>query len=265
MSWKIYNGFILKNITKLEDALEFVKSLSNEFAIEADDYWKGLIISYAIAQYDNDCADNTKPSKNYINESLHLFRQEERETSKSGAKSVTDTRVGVSLCSTIIHGKKRIIGMLFCDNGRLRNKFFNLEEIENYSFYDSTDKPDEVSTRDWNYRKKVWSEIFKDHDTANKVMFSYDIISDIESLRSPDIIEEDFKKYLTSFDDRLKGAVNERLIKNKTFSNLMGYLEYIRSAEAQEAKTLIEPIIKERLTINLAFNDLQSNSEDNYD
>ena len=262
MSWKIYNGFTLKNITKLEDALEYFKSLLADFTEEADDYWRGMIISHAIAQYDNDCAENTPPKKDYIDNSLQLFWDEERQTSAKGYKSITDVRLGLSIAPVTIKGKKRIIGMIFCDNKRLYKKFFELSEIEDYAWYDNTDKPEEISTLDWNYRGKVWKKLFEQESRPNKVMFGYDIISDVESIRYPKITQEHFTKYMVPFEDRVKGAINERLIKNKSFSNLSSYWDYIKSDEAQEAKKLIEPIVRDRLTINIALKDLVLDEED---
>lgn len=257
MSWKIYNGFILKNITTLEDALEYFKSQIKDFNLEADDYWRGMIISHAIAQYDNDCAENIKPVKDYIKGSVGTFWAEERESSQKGFKSITDVRVGISVCPVTIRNKKRIIGMAFVDNSRLRDKFFALPEVKEYMYFDNQDRPETISEAEWNTRSKVWRTLFKEHATANKVMFGFDIISDVESSRSPDIEQEHFDKYVMSFDERLKGAVNERLLKNKSFSNLSSYMQYIKSEEAEKARALIEPVIRDRLAINISLSDLR--------
>lgn len=258
MSWKIYNGFILNNTATLEDALEYFKAQIKDFNAEADDYWRGMIISHAIAQYDNDCADGIKPTKDYIKASLGTFWEEERESSQKGYKSITDVCIGVSVCPVIIKKKPRIIGIAFVDNKRLCDKFFALPEIEEYMYYDNTDIPKDVSITEWKTREKVWKKVFKDYATANKVMFGFDLIANSESMRSPEITQEHFEKYVMSFDERLKGAVNERLLKNKSFPNFNSYVQYIKSEEALEARSLIEPIIRDRLTINIALNDLRS-------
>lgn len=262
MSWKIYNGFIFKDINTLESALDFFQKNLDVFAKVADEHWKKLIISKAIAEYDNECAENIKKPVNQLNAALGLFWEYERDNLKNNRKSFTDVAVLPSVASVKIKGKKRVIGILFCDNKELLETFYSMPEIEEYAYFNNSDTPEEISQEDWNYRGKVWDKLFETNMTANKTMFSYDIIGEKEICRDPKITQEDVDKYNIPFQDRVEGAVRHQLLKNKTFSNLDGYSEFMRRPDTIEAKERLTPVIESRLNRNITLNDLNGANND---
>lgn len=64
------------------------------------------------------------------------------------------------------HGNKTIY--IISGKSDIRNEFFELlassdikDELTDYSYWNNTDRPDEVSAREWNSREKTWDEIFE--------------------------------------------------------------------------------------------------------
>lgn len=52
-----------------------------------------------------------------------------------------------------------------------------LDEIaDEYHYQDQTDKPDEITTRDWNKRSRIWNDIFDDYWSAGDAGMTYEIV-----------------------------------------------------------------------------------------
>lgn len=60
--------------------------------------------------------------------------------------------------SILPHGRK-IYGIIFSERGNWRDLFLKQPEIEDFSYWNSTDRPDGISARAWNQRRKTWDAI----------------------------------------------------------------------------------------------------------
>jgi hypothetical protein len=261
MSWKIYNGFILNNIATLEKALEFSKKLIPQFNELADEYWKKLIISHAVSEFDNDNLDRVELPKNYLSISSKLMWEHERESCREGTKSFTNVSISLSFTPAKVKGKKRIIGILFTDNRDILKAFFNLSEVEEYCFFDNSDQPEKISEADWQEREKVWKSVFANASTASKVMLVFDIISEKEGTRYPTIEEADIEKYQGTWEDRVKGALNYHILKDRNFTAVSDYLKFIRSEESEAARNAARETVEQKVKKNLTLSDLTLNHD----
>lgn len=61
---------------------------------------------------------------------------------------------------TIFERKGRLYGMYFDHTRRNYRDLFDKGIAEDYHYQDQTDKPDGISDKDWNFRNRVWSDIF---------------------------------------------------------------------------------------------------------
>lgn len=63
---------------------------------------------------------------------------------------------------TIFERKNKLYGV-YCDTtGKNYKMLFDRDIAVDYHYQDQTDKPDYVSNRNWNFREKVWEDIFDD-------------------------------------------------------------------------------------------------------
>lgn len=260
MSWRIYTGFKLKNIKTLEKALVYFKSKAASFDEISNEHWKQLVVTYAIANMDNTYTENknNEPiSKNYLGIAKNLMWEQERESMKDNTKSITNSSISIGIAPVKIAGKNELVGILFSDNHKQRDAFFSLDEIEDYSFFDSTDRPEDISAKEWKQRENIWGKkIFNQSTMAAKSMFTLALVTEIESLRFVDITQEDIDKYTPSLEERIKGALNHiGLASAGDIKKMSEYFAYMRSeefiAKCEEEKPRVEQILIKNVTLDI--------------
>jgi hypothetical protein len=63
---------------------------------------------------------------------------------------------------TIFERKNKLYGVYYDLTHNNYKMLFNRDIAVDYHYQDQTDKPDEVSNKNWNFREKVWKDIFDD-------------------------------------------------------------------------------------------------------
>lgn len=63
---------------------------------------------------------------------------------------------------TIFERKNKLYGIYFDQTRKNHHLLFDRGIAVDYHYQDQTDKPDDISWKDWNFRETVWSDIFDD-------------------------------------------------------------------------------------------------------
>ena len=96
----------------------------------------------------------------------------------------------------IFERKNKLYGIYY-DHSYLNYKMlFDRDIAVDYHYQDQSDKPDDVSNRDWNFREEVWSDIFDDISTLwipSEAGAVYDIV-DVEDIYVTSSMLDDIRR-----------------------------------------------------------------------
>lgn len=103
----------------------------------------------------------------------------------------------------IIHGKNTYYILNLGRN--IENKFDTIKfiddlKLEDFHYQNQSDKPEEVSNKQWSLRNHVWGQIFKNTGSINDVMYSFEV--KIEQTYID--IMEDLIEYIPELEKRLQ-------------------------------------------------------------
>ena len=77
------------------------------------------------------------------------------------ARKQSDPICDVSGEIAIMPFQKRFYAMVFAANKDINNILSSKEIFDEYCYYDNTDRPEEISAREWRIREKVWTGILQ--------------------------------------------------------------------------------------------------------
>jgi hypothetical protein len=159
MSTKIYDGFMFvpKNIA-------VINKKNQEFRHKIDKYITSEFnkFSAAIASnfIDNCCCgiENNEKNTSPFFYAYEYLLQETKKVKISPERSLFDYS-----CSATVHlYKDTFYGMLFCDNRKINEMWFQQEWIKKFGYWNNTDPLDGINYKDWEKRGKIWDKILKD-------------------------------------------------------------------------------------------------------
>lgn len=265
MSVKIHNGFILEGITSLEDALYFCHSIRKKFNIIANEIWAEQIIYHAVTAFDEyTFTQNPKGAESFIDSAYNFISDNERESMRTKLRSFTNVDMELSFFPVRINKSKRIIGMAFINNQAMRQEFFSLPRIKDYSYYDNSDRPENVSVKEWNNRQKTWMEkVFPDNDnmTISEKMMINKIVQEGDRILFIKQLEEFFAKKHPSFENRVIQLAHQLTVEEKNDKEpLKEYSDIINFLNSDEYKTNKEQLrlkAEKVLIKDLEFKNLQ--------
>lgn len=250
MSTKIYNGLIVRNknfsdiyndLLKLNNQLEIIKEkiildfyFENYFLLLDYISYYNLekitfkeLINILPINYNFKKILNNKSEDNKI-DIYKLIRLMFNEIIKNPNTKYLYVNTTFSLHLFPISKRKTLIYYI-CNNKNYINELYkHLPYLEKYDYYNNCDKPDEVTNKEWNQRKKDWDIALKNKSTINYYSLKFDLDeefldSDFTFLTSNQIntINKDY------FNDNMKKIRTENLIlllKEKKLDEI--YLKY---------------------------------------
>lgn len=155
MSTKLYNG-IKFNSNKFSEVIKQLHSLKEEAVNnimktleDTDSYnFLNMCLLYVALEKDNPKLDKCR------------FEWELRKE----MENPTDRTLGfyVNFNVVILGRKNKLYGLYYDEDGTNRQLLFDKGIATDFHYQDQTDKPESISDREWNYRMKVWHDIFEE-------------------------------------------------------------------------------------------------------
>jgi len=165
MSTKIYNGIIFtkkmslvslkKEIDNLRPKVtELVRKMYNSFA---GAYIARIIDMKTFKLFTKDQIEEFK-NRNLCPITHSFFRLCER-TDEIKKTSTRDPEVDFDLSMVVfpVTGSK-LLGMYFCEKKELEDILFRELPIKEYHYQDSTDRPEDISDKEWSRRERDWDK-----------------------------------------------------------------------------------------------------------
>lgn len=122
-----------------------------------------------------------------------------------------DYAVDTSFSVTFFPLPDRTLFICFAGEQEWTNKFVDFVEGKDFSYWDSSDYPENIPAKEWRFREKTWSKILGDTYIPGMSGFSINLISDYEPHPSGESI--------TLYRERV-GRLEALLRKNAEASNL---------------------------------------------
>lgn len=244
MNTKIYDGYRIKNITieefktKYSYLLDYIKekSVKNIYLYLSSKYYENLDNVY-----------NTKPEN--VLEMIKKEIKDECEELASGRRSLDfDKDIGFFMKEY----KGDLYLYMFYEDSKVKKILLNkIENIEDFSYWNNTDKPDEVSESHWDKRSKIWNELltsysfdksgfetfyfFHSEDFLKNIQFEFEDLVEIP-------IEERSENY--AFRQTVTIVDNKNNGKNVETFKMSTYMKSERSVKEGEYEELKNKIKK---------------------
>lgn len=188
MSTKIKNGFILKNCKTLDQAYIWcskkkpilaklsVQRLEERVAI---DYLE-LIDNLAIKNNKNALVKEFKEAKYQSNPYSFIVDRVQKEIQKAEKSESRSDSYGydLSLCIDLFKVGNKVIGLYHTVDQKLEAALLKDKNVGDYHYQNSTDRPDEISQKEWKEREKNW-DLVVDNPHRNNLRFTFSSYTDL--------------------------------------------------------------------------------------
>lgn len=176
MSTKIYNGFRLKGVRTLDKAFFMMPELRKPIRAAAELQAAKLLVMRASYIYDEATYLGEKQGMSALKKAYGDIWAGLRESARTRERDYFDLGFDLSLAVTT---DKNVIGMAFGNND-IKKAFFALEPVADYSYWDNTDEPDDVTPKDWAKRRGHWNEVLGVSSVPAQSMFNITFVPEYE-------------------------------------------------------------------------------------
>lgn len=152
MSIKIYSGFRYKGGGGLRQCYERLHALRpqvHKMAVE-----KHLSFVAEIAKLTFKRKQVTDRAPLYV--AMEMWRERTKAVKETGRR---DPAVDVEFRVSLYPGSRSIIGIPWIDDHDWMEWFMGQPFIDEYGYWDNTDRPDEISAAAWRERKRRWQQV----------------------------------------------------------------------------------------------------------
>lgn len=157
MSTKIYDAYVIDKVFSLGEFNKECRSLSDKLSEKRKDLIKDRFTKESY-------------SETYFELSKMLL-QAERE--KTRLHLLID--FGASLCAFELNNKTYIL--FYYEEESFKDIFTDHFKAKDFSYWNNTDKPDEISELDWENRRRVWDIIFDKKTIPSQCGVCFDLLS----------------------------------------------------------------------------------------
>lgn len=222
MSTKIYTGFKLKTIKSLDGVIPFVDTLRPAIIEIANTKWAENLLSMAIFKYDYATVTGGDLNQNFYGETFSAMMDAVRQDEIRGYRSAFDFGFELAFSLSTV-GRRAVVGLYFTECPEMVSYFNDCPEVEPYFYFDNTDRPEEITSRDWKRRKEVWDSVLG-WDTPAKRMFSIEVVKPY----TPMLIDKaDLDRVFPSLEKRL-----DTLARDYTMKSFEDSMDIANSKEA---------------------------------
>lgn len=261
MSTKIYDAFLLLNI---DNSLDWLKNLESDILKMQLECRSKLIGSYCTRIIDENkveisgiCRDNKKTVFDfmieYFDQQVNIIEQNQRIIPEFDFN-----------LSVIIFDSPKISGKLYTECQELRDYWYSLPQVKDYSYWNNTDHPDDVTIEEWEERYNFWKTTIPTSIPSNhgKIFdFKYNHIpQSLDSLVIPSYesrlqyiaYEIFFNEIITT---QTKVNPNEDDYVQKMIRNVINSGKYLQSNEGKQLIESVKNRIKHKINPHLSVND----------
>ena len=243
MSTKIYNGLRIKYMT-MQELIPFSKELRAQLEpIAKEEFLKsytkmleeaivfiqtGVQIDSCIHNY-NELSALENPTFKDVNRVIDKEIRQFIKTNKSATtitESVSAFDFDTSLC--VFPLSRKILAVPICNNERLINALSENENITEYGYWNNTDKPDNVSNREWNTRKSDWDKALPGIGVLRENGFIFDLIDTMWDAYDFVYNVETIYPFLTDVNTLISRVAKSKLLSEK-------YNEFRKEESANES------------------------------
>ena len=271
MSFKVHNGFKFR-CRSFDQIHSFLSQLAAELRPRAEEKAARFLAQTAVRQFDNWSYFGLSTDESVSNHRTAMDCASIELTDRSWrveTKRVRDIGVDYSVSITIlpntlgrIHRDSQInefYGLLFTEQPDFRQLIEYKPWFEDVSYWDNSDKPDEVSKAEWKRRKQLWEVLLGAADAVPALLgYSRDLIP--ERVTSyPGITQ--ILGHLPEFEDRVEQITRASLFHDFSeldeLTNLRSFLHWqetddwqvaFKSRAASVAQVLVKDIRAKQLT-----------------
>lgn len=252
MSTKIYNGYYSDlSLDKL--LLKFKEEVKRFEDIKLKHFSK-VLVGKSIEIYDTKLSKGESCDINDTIGELYDKYQNEINDSKKNNLRVSNVDFSASCC-LFPCGRKTLI-LFYSDNNSILELWDSLDYIHEYHYQNQTDRPNNITNREWNLRRKNWNKVLGGdgwgipaHNgyvftfTFIDAPFYYDLKIDFKDYITSDTIRANYLLHNKFVDEKYKIIKNNEGYEFKTSDYFKIMDEWKEWKNTEEYKTEIEKII----------------------
>lgn len=200
MSIKLYNG-IKFNSNKLSTVIrqlhsikeESIKKVQESFENPESRNFLSMCIFYMLCEKNGESFTYEKDGEKIP--CYWIFERKLKEKMREPYRSGIGFDCNFSV--TIFERKNKLYGVFFDQTNKNYKQLFDKDIAVDYHYQNQTDKPDEISLRDWRFREEVWEDIFDDISVLwipSEAGVVYDIVTEDDINISKEIFEKVIEK-----------------------------------------------------------------------
>jgi len=209
MSTKIFNGYKLPQMSLKELDL-FIKKSKGEIRKAYIELGESMLIRKSIRLLDLFYIHGGEYVNEILNEDVNFnshyspyflahsdLVEDSRNSEKSGmlADSIFDLKS--SICLFPVRGK--ILAMLFSQQRQFTSVWDSIEGVEEYCYWNNSDKPEDLSDSQWNRRKQDWDTALTGIGIPSECGFIVELTKGFPSLFDMKL-KENASKYISTID-----------------------------------------------------------------
>lgn len=170
MSTKIYYGFRFTTMD-FRRIHKYLMEFRAELEPLVQDKYAQFLAYRCATMYDRlimgmhpgcDKDDSRNPcSHGVFVEAFQEFEERRREVAKTGLR---DPIIDLEVSMAIIPIPMKTLGIIYTEQNEFRELWFNKPFVKEYGYWNNTDMPEELTTRQWNRREKDWDAALEHFD-----------------------------------------------------------------------------------------------------
>jgi hypothetical protein len=256
MSTKIYTGFKIDTIDILE-----VQAILNEHHKSVKEITKEKIIEHliksAVKEFDRDTIEKKDTDKNYISEANYDMEDRQKKIKQTMSR---DPEVDFDAEIAIFPFEGKFYGIYYTEKEEFYDNLLTNSKVVEFSYWNSTDHPKNITKQEWEEREKIWDTIFKGNELPCEIGFtkkynSYPPQPSIEEIIAKwDSVVPKFEKRLKYWSNIVYAEREFNKLSEKERSSISNYMRIDRddsdaaNAKREEVKKELKEIMVKKLT-----------------
>lgn len=259
MSTKLFDAWRMPTMT-MPKFQKWLDELRASLKPIADNQIMTVVAERAIRAYDTKYVfPNSAEIKDLPNGLVGAWSNVMSEYKKTKKEGERHPSVDVE-CEIIFHFKGRYIYMvMFSEQREYKDHLESLPGVEHYGYWNNTDKPDNISQREWRRREKLWDEAFKGGPMFTAGV-TFMLVGDY-NLPMPK--KGDIEPYFTEWKQRVNAMLDSCMLQKYpepiTVGNIFKAYEWMRKdPEALKIREEVRPDVEKMMKRDLEFDDLNT-------